>query len=341
MDTNLQVGNLGENKLIELIEDLILEKTGKVLLSDDSFFFSPKSENLDDILVLNSDMLVATTDVPPLMNFYQIGKKSVIMNISDLLVKGVEPKGIVISLGLPKELKKVNFIEIINGIIECSMKFNLGYIGGDINETKELIINPTVFGFKNPSEIIFRKGINIDDILVVNNKFGLTGVGFDILLNRNGDLESFPNYKRSIMSVLEPDISGNEALILSERKLATSSIDSSDGLSKSLLDLMISNPNLGFEIAFNENLIAPEAITYSQEFNLPLENLIFNGGEEFIHIFTIPEKNFSKAKKEIQITGGKLFKIGKVIYGENIYILKHNKRSELKTYGFEHFHKKA
>ena len=341
MNNNLQIGNLGENKLIKLIEDLILKKTGKVLLSDDSFFFSPKSRNLDDILVLNSDMLVSSSDVPPLMNFYQTGKKSVIMNISDLLVKGVQPRGIVISLGLPKELKKAEFIDIINGIIDCSLKFDLGYIGGDINETKELIINPTVFGFENPSDVIFRKGINIDDILVVNNKFGLTGVGFDILLNRNGDLESFPDYKRSIMSVLEPDISGYEALILSERKLATSSIDSSDGLSKSLLDLIISNPNLGFEIAFNDNLIDSEAIAYSQEFNLPLENLIFNGGEEFIHLFTITERNFSKAKKEIQTRGGKLFKVGNVISGEYIYVLKDNKRSELKSYGFEHFNKSA
>ena len=128
---------------------------------------------------------------------------------------------------------------------------------------------------------------------------------------------------------------------MSERKLATSSIDSSDGLSKSLLDLMISNPNLGFEIAFNDNLIDPEAIAYSQEFNLPLENLIFNGGEEFIHLFTITERNFSKAKKEIQTKGGKLFKVGNVISGEYIYVLKDNKRSELKSYGFEHFNKSA
>jgi len=337
MNKDLRIGNL----LIKLIEDLILKKTGKVLLRDDSFFFNPKSRNVDDKLVLNSDMLVFTTDIPPLMNFYQTGKKSVIMNISDLIVKGVEPRGMIISLGLPKELKKEEFIDIINGIIDCSVKFNLRYIGGDINETKELIINPTVFGFKNPSDIIFRNGLHLDDILVVNNKFGLTGVGFDILLNRNGDLESFPDYRRSIMSVLEPNISGNEALILSEKKLATSSIDSSDGLSKSLHDLILSNPNLGFEIAFNDNLIDQEALKYSQEYNIPLVNLVFNGGEEFIHLFTIAERNFSKAKKEIQTRGGKLFRVGKVISGEYIYILEENKRSELKAYGFEHFSKPA
>ena len=41
------------------------------------------------------------------------------------------------------------------------------------------------------------------DILAVNEKFGLTGVGFDILLNRGGDVESFPKYRRSILSVLD------------------------------------------------------------------------------------------------------------------------------------------
>lgn len=337
MSDNPHIGNLGEIRLIKIIEELVSSKTGKALIRDDAFFFDLLDEDSKGYLVLNSDMLVSSTDIPPQMNSYQIGKKSVIMNISDLLVKGVHPKGIIISLGLPKKLKKADFVKIISGIIDCSLKFNLKLIGGDINETKEIIIAPTVFGVKNPSNIILRKGINVDDVLVINRKFGLTGVGFDLLLNRNGEIEDFPNYNRSIKSVLEPSVSGLEAFILSEKKLATSSIDSSDGLSKSLTDLMISNPDIGFEIDFNEDLIDNEAIAYSQEFNIPLENLIFMGGEEYIHLFTINANNFSKAKKEIQIKGGNLFKVGKVIPEEYIYILKDNKRSKLKSYGFEHF----
>lgn len=337
MSDNPYIGNLGEIRLIKIIEELVKSKTGKTLIRDDAFFFDLFDENSKDYLVLNSDMLVSSTDIPPQMNSYQIGMKSVIMNISDLLGKGVYPKGIIISLGLPKKLKKADFIKIITGIIDCSLKFNLKLIGGDINETKEIIIAPTVFGLKNPSNIILRKGINVDDVLVINGKFGLTGVGFDLLLNKSGEIEKFPNYNRSIQSVLEPRVSGAEAFILSERKLATSSIDSSDGLSKSLTDLMISNPDIGFEIDFNEDLIDNEAIAYSQEFNIPLENLVFNGGEEYIHLFTINANNFIKAKKEIQTTGGTLFKVGKVIPEEYIYVLKDDKRNKLKSYGFEHF----
>lgn len=339
MKNNTQIGNLGEKKLIKLIEELVLKKTGKLLLRDDSFFFEIQEDTTSNNIVLNSDMLVSTTDVPRLMTSHQIGSKAVIMNVSDLLVKGVIPKGMIISFGLPKDLRKHEFIDIVKGIIDCSAQFNMDYIGGDINETNELIINPTVFGFKNPSSIIHRKGAKVGDILIANNKFGLTGVGFDILLNKNRDPKHFPNYQRSIMSVLEPSISGMEALILSENNLATASIDSSDGLYKSLHDLMLSNPKLGFEIMFNEDLIALEAIEFCDEFNVSLEELVFNGGEEFIHLFTINPRDLSKAQKEIQSKSGQIFKIGKVTSDKKVTILKEGEKKEIKNYGFEHFGK--
>ncbi|UCC19091.1 MAG: hypothetical protein JSV62_13465 [Promethearchaeota archaeon] len=341
MKNNIQIGKLGEIKLINLIEEIILSKTGKALIRDDSFFFDLKEETLDRKLVINSDMLVSTTDVPPLMSYYQIGAKSIIMNLSDLLVKGVHPKGLIISFGLPKELTKKQFIDIVNGIIDTSLKYDMKYIGGDINETKELIINPTVFGFKNPMFIIYRRGIQVGDILVANNKFGLTGVGFNILIKRKGNVNDFPGYKRSIMSVLEPSISGNEAFLLSENNLATASIDSSDGLYKSLQDLMLTNPKLGFEIEFNEDLIDMEAIDYSKEFDVSLEDLVLIGGEEFIHLFTIDPQNFERAKKEVQSKGGQILKIGRVKSEDSIFIIKEGEKKEIKSYGFEHFIKKV
>ena len=39
MKNNIQIGKLGEIKLIRLIEEIISTKTGKTLISDDSFFF--------------------------------------------------------------------------------------------------------------------------------------------------------------------------------------------------------------------------------------------------------------------------------------------------------------
>lgn len=336
MKKNDIVSAIGEIKLIHIIEEIILKKTGKELIRDDSFFFEIDNREDTDYLVLNSDMFNATTDAPTQMNFYQMGRKSVLMNISDLVVKGVRPEGIIVSLGLPEDLKIVDFKSLIEGIVDYSKAWNLNYLGGDINTSHEVIISPTVFGFKKRNKIIYRKGVKVGNIVAINNKFGLTGVGFDIILNRSGKLEDFSKYKRAIKCVLEPNELGIEGIILADSELATASIDSSDGLSKSLKDLMLSIPNLGFEIVFNESLIHPDAVNYSKDFPISLEKLVFSGGEEFIHLFTIDRKNFQIAQKLVTSKGGKLFKVGKVIPEEKIYFLKEGKRVELKHQGYEH-----
>ena len=337
MNQNEKISFLGELGLIDLIDKIIFSKTGKRLRRDDSFFFNYKYKKEGNCLVLNSDMFNATTDAPKQMDFYQMGLKSVLMNLSDLVVKGVKPEGIIVSLGLPNDLLTVNFKRLIEGIVDFSNKWDLNYLGGDLNTSKEIIINPTVFGFKNPKEIIYRKGINPGDVLAINNKFGLTGVGFDILLHRDVNIKEYYKYRVAINSVLEPNDLGKESYILADNKIATASIDSSDGLSKTLKDLTLSNPNLGFEIDFNDNLIHEMATEYSKEFSIPLEKLVFEGGEEFIHLFAIDPDDFVKAQRLVKSKGGKLFMVGKAISDKKIYFLKKSKRFMLKNQGYEHF----
>jgi thiamine-monophosphate kinase len=335
MNSKNHIADIGEIQLIEIIEELVFIETGESLIKDDAFFF--QSHEIQDTLVFNSDMFVSSTDAPADMNHFQMGRKSVVMNISDLIVKGVKPKGIIISLGLPGDLTIFQFKNLIKGIVSYSKNWNIKYLGGDLNNSEEIIINPTVFGSKNPNRIIYRKGLKEGDIVVINGKFGLTSVGFDILLNRKGDQKDYSKYERSIKSVLEPKILGTEAYFLSEEKLANSSIDSSDGLVKSLRDLMLSNKGFGFEIEVNEDLVDPEAFEYSREFNIPLETLILNGGEEFIHLFTISPRNYKRAVKLAETQDGFLKNIGKVISEEKVYFLINNKRREIGSHGYEHY----
>ncbi len=344
MWTNKTMKELGENKIIEMIENLIYKRTKKEMIRDDAFFFSFMeklgSKNNKYQLIFNSDMLVSTTDIPKEMSFYQMGRKAVLMNVSDLIVKGVNPLGIFISLGLPLDLKYKDFEDMITGIIDYCITLNIEYIGGDINETKEIIINPSVFGILEDNKIIKRRGLSENDLVVINGKFGLTGVGFDILLKKKEPINNFERYQRSIRSILEPKDLGGEGIILSNNQLATASIDSSDGLGKSLNELIHSNSEFGFEIEFNDNLIDSEAIQFSKEFMISLENLVFSGGEEFIHIFTIKVEDFHEAKKAVQTKGGNLYKIGKVISDPKIYLIKNNERIILNIDGFNHFNNK-
>jgi thiamine monophosphate kinase len=199
-------------------------------------------------------------------------------------------------------------------------------------------VSPTVFGFQEKSKVIHRKGVEPGDLVVANGKFGLTGVGFDILLKKKGDLNNFPSYQRSIASVLEPGDIGREGLVLAENDLATASIDSSDGLARSLRELMVSNLHVGFEIEFNDKLVDEEALNYSNEYGISLENLVFNAGEEFIHLFTMSQENYEIVLEKFKDQGIRLYKIGKAISEEKVYFIKDGKKNELEvSRGFEHF----
>ena len=337
MSESNTIKELGEVKLIKMIDEIIYSKQGTHLLKDDAFFYKIRKNADGNTIVFNSDMFVSSTDAPIQMSFSQMGRKSIIMNISDLLVKGVNPKAVIISLGLPSDLKISDFKNLVSGIVDRCYENNIEYLGGDLNLTKEIIINPFIFGFSHPKHIIHRYGMNVGDLVIISGKFGLTGVGFEILLNLNNQIEDFSDYERSISSVLEPSVDGKIALLLSKFGFATASIDSSDGLSKSLKDLMLANPNRGFEINFEKNLIHEEAKQFSISYQFPLEKLIFNGGEEFIHIFTIKPENYQKVNDLLDSSGTPFYIIGKVINEEKIYVIQNEQKHELSFNGFEHF----
>jgi thiamine-monophosphate kinase len=339
MKKELTLKELGESKMIEIIKQLIFQKTGETIKNDDSFFLDLKRNNglNQNCVVLNTDMLISSSDVPQQMSAYQIGRKSIIMNISDIFVKGISPIAAIISLGLPHKVFKNFFMELMMGIIDTCYSFNMKYLGGDINEsTEEIIINPSVIGFGQKNKILYRKGMKVGDIVCVNGNFGVTGVGFNIILKKIGDISDI-KYKKAIDAILNPTISTIEGKILAENGLANSSIDSSDGLAKTLKDLSYANSNLGFEINLDDFPTEDFVKEYSEKYNIPLEKLIFNGGEEFIHLFTIDPNNFNKAKKIVQDQNGYLVPIGKVIEDNNIYIKKDDTKEILKEYGYEHF----
>src|SRR5919112_6051421 len=108
-----------------------------------------KMSNNEYSLAITCDMLVEHTDVPPNMTFKQIARKSLVSCISDLGAKGIKPIVALISLGIPRYLNKWNVDDVIKGISLTSKEFGFFVIGGDINESKELIIDCCMLGFNN------------------------------------------------------------------------------------------------------------------------------------------------------------------------------------------------
>ncbi|BFH73322.1 thiamine-phosphate kinase [Sulfurisphaera javensis] len=123
------------------------------------------------------------------MDFYDIGWKSVVASISDILSRGGIPTFVLSSIGIRKEdVQKIE--DIIKGIKDASDYYNASYIGGDLNSSKNGWIDVTVIG----KAICYKKAENVKegDRLIISNPIGYTSLVFLSYLN---------NWKISISNI--------------------------------------------------------------------------------------------------------------------------------------------
>jgi len=322
--------SLGEKKIIRMIwEELDVMSSLALGFGDD---VSAINIDEDNVAVLKTDMLVGKTDVPPGMSLRQAARKAVVMNVSDFAAKGVKPLVMLVSLGLPRTLKGEDVKEIGKGLNEGAREYDAYVIGGDTNESSDLIISCSLLGFSSKERVITRCGAKPGDIVAVTGEFGKTAAGLKILLEGLSAPKKIEEALKE--AVLMPKARLKEGLALSRAGGLTASIDSSDGLAWSLYELSDAS-DVGFII---ENVpIAEEAIEFAEIHNLDPLELGLYGGEEYELIVTIQPESWEKAKRAVAESGGSLMKIGVVTEEKRIKLKADGKIRIIERRGWEHF----
>ncbi|MHA1338707.1 MAG: thiamine-phosphate kinase [Promethearchaeota archaeon] len=350
-DYSLIVKDIGEIKLIEMIQEILGNLGNNIIKGmDDAVAFEIicNKDSSSKTLIANTDMLVSTTDVPKQMNLWQAGKKAIEMAVSDILVKGAIPKWCIVSLGIPSYLKVFGnrgFEGLIKGLKAGCKKYSIKYLGGDLNKTKEIVVAPTIIG-ESPlnRKCILRSGAKIGDILVSTDKFGKTGCGFQMLLHRK-KANFLPSHQKRIFSqsVLSPNAPKEYGETLLKNNWATASADSSDGILKTITQICIAS-NVNAELFAEQLPIAEGVIEFAKYHNLCPYNLIFNAGEEFLHIYAIPPKKLTDVMNYFKLKNKPLYIFGKIIKKDTknveIRLKRNNKATEYKILndmGYEHF----
>ncbi|MCD6241983.1 thiamine-phosphate kinase [Candidatus Bathyarchaeota archaeon] len=328
------IEGLTEREIIKLILSKIEEAPRMSIPFGDDVSAVEIGNNL--VAVLKTDMLVAATDVPPKMSFWQAARKAVVMNVSDFAAKGVKPEALLVSLGIPGKLARKDAIEqIAEGLNAGAREYGAYILGGDTNEACDLIIACMLYGIAEKNKIVGRAGAKPGDIVAVTGLFGKTAAGLKMLLE--GLEAEEPIRERLVDSVLMPKARLKEGLALAEIGAASASIDSSDGLAWSLYEFSKAS-NVGFEI--DSVPLAPEAEKFAKLHKLDPIELCFYGGEEYELVVTIKPKLWRKAQKAVRNVGGKLIKIGRVIEKREIYLRVKDKIIRIEARGWEHFRRK-
>jgi len=324
------VEELGEREIIELILECLDQ------MPNMPFPFGDDVSAIDigrgKLAVIKTDMLVGKTDVPQGMSLWQAARKAVVMNISDLAAKGVQPLALLVSIGLPRGLSKKDVQQIGKGLNAGAREYNAYIVGGDTNEASDLVISCAALGICQKSHLTKRSGAKPSDYVAVTGFFGKTASGLKILME---NFSAPPEIREELVNaVLMPHARLREGLALAQTQAATASIDSSDGLAWSLHEISLAS-NVGFVL---DNLpIAHEVENFAKIHGLDPVELTLYGGEEYELLVTIQPELWQDAKKAVENVGGSLIKIGRVTEEKTLLLKTVEKTVSIEARGWEHF----
>jgi len=326
------VRDVGERELIRRFRKLITPWAGSLLRGDeDAVAFSLDGE----ALVVNTDMLVESTDVLPGMTAADVGWKAGVMGLSDLAAKGARPYGVVVSLGLPDSTPEPYVSALVTGMNKACREHGTYYLGGDTNRCSELVVSCTAIGSVPKSRLIHRSGARPGDIIAVTGEFGYTGALFEVVLRRH---DAPPSILRIIRErALRPRARLNEGRALAEAGVVSAAIDSSDGLAWSLHEIANAS-KVGFLV---ERLpIPPICRRFAEMHKLDAYNLALYGGEEFELVVTIPEEHWDDAVRVVKRGGGRLLPIGRITEERKSILTANGEHRIIEARGYEHFRQK-
>lgn len=276
---------------------------------DDSSYIGDDCAYLKEYnLVISSDTLIEDVHFSSrYMNAYEIAKKAVLSNISDVLASGAKPN--YITLNLSGKLNSDFVKTFFNGVNETINEFDVKLIGGDLTASDKIVISITAFGDAKKRNISSRAYAKPDYILAVCGEFGSSAQGLYNLQN-NIKEDYFSNIHK--IPKLNKEASEEVAKI---SKHPYAMMDSSDGLTDCLYQIATKS-NVDIKIKYDK--IPKE--TSNRDY-------VLFGGEDYSLVLAVEENDFKNLKHFIPI--GKCYKTN------NPSVFIDNIKEEYK--GYNHF----
>jgi thiamine-monophosphate kinase len=335
-----KISKLGEKQLIKRLlsksqnprlKSLFLDNFSIKSLSDDAALIN----NGNNYIVACSDMLIKSSHFPDEMSYYQMGQKIVTVNVSDLAAMGAQPIGIIISMGLSKDMLVSDFDNIIDGILDACINYGMALIGGDTNESMELTLCGTCIGIVKKENTLMKSGAKPGDIIAVTGPLGLAAAGFKVLLDDSHNFNDLDTEVKVLVIkyALEPEAKLDTGMMIAKSGLVSSATDITDGLLSELGEMIDANDkNIGMIINQEDLPIPPEVFEVA---NISGDNpfkMALTYGEDFELLLTVDSDVFDELKSKLT-----LYKIGSIDQSGTIKMIdKAGKTNIITPWGYEH-----
>ncbi len=302
-----------EKEIIDFIKKNIMSESENVIvgIGDDT---AVVKYTKNDYLLLTVDSVVENVHFKlNQATYYQIGKKAIAVNLSDIAAMGGIPLYALISIGLPKSEKRV-IEELLKGFKYMVKKYKFEIIGGNLTKSDILFIDVCMVGKVEKKFLKLRSGAKAGDLIYTTGTLG----GSQIKKHLN----------------IKPKIAESRYLV--KNFPISAMIDISDGLSSDLITIA-KESNVGFKIFFDKIPISNETKKISQTKKEEIFHVL-NDGEDYELLFTISKKYKNKIPQKIKKT--KIILIGEITKEKTYIGIYKNKEIKLTSSGYDHFVKK-
>jgi thiamine-monophosphate kinase len=280
-------------------------------------------------LAVTTDMLVSGThflaDTAP----FQLGWKTLAVNISDLAAMGAKPRWVLLAGSLP-QADESWIAAFADGLFACTKRYGVDLVGGDTTRGS-LNLCVTAIGEVPAGTALRRDGAKAGDDVWVSGQPGLAALGLAHLQKRAQLPEQLAG--RCITALQRPIPRVELGLALRERALARAAIDVSDGL---LADLghIAERSGLDAEVVEPWLPCLPAGVEPALARRCQLA-----GGDDYEIVFAAPAENrpaLAGLAAEFDLP---LWRIGRFVAGAGyVHLLDENGQAlPIASMGFDHF----
>ena len=272
----------------------------------------------------------------------RLGKKALSINLSDIAAMGGTPQYFLLSMGLPLHLPFRWVEELFHGIQQVAERYNLSLIGGDTSLARKLSINITLIGLGKAGEVIYRKGAQAGDQIMVTGTLGNAALGLRILKSHKGDSSISHAGDSDLAELIENHLSPipriAEGRLIAKNHLASAMIDISDGL-MSDLGHILEESHTGAKIWISKLPLSEAYRRKAPQYTSSDIDLAISGGEDYELLLTTPRKKGDKLLALFRKSGLKITPIGEIVdprYGLRLF-LDDGREYRPRQNGYNHF----
>ncbi len=302
-------------------------------IGDDCAIIEP---NPEEQLIVTTDMLVEDVHFNPSWHPpYELGRKSIAVNISDIAAMGGIPKYIFISLCLPNSTENMWLQNWLDGVESMIQEHACCLAGGDTVRGKKITINVTVIGTVRRNQALLRNSAGIGQSIFVSGWLGTAAAG--LLLFQQPGVDELAQSLTSPFKKwhLDPDPELRCGMLLSESGLVTSMQDISDGIATDLAHICAASK---IRAIIEESLLPhhPNLPKVADALGCNLTELLVAGGEDYRLVFTVAAGRDKELYKLMKSHGVEVFRIGETVQGGGVFLRSEAEMKEITYGGFEH-----